>query len=187
MAWPTWVVGKKLTGTMWADVKDYLDNLSGSVAATANLLVRRDANGNANVGIDLRQFGKFTVVSASLTPGSVSDRTLTVTAAPSVSNDPIFTIVSGQLVIGAPGVYLITVSYDFGTVTSTRKFAELMNVAGVDLQNGRMSPSNDEQGSSGSVMVTVATTGTVKLQAYQLSGASTFTAYLRVQRLARLT
>lgn len=185
MTWPVFAVGDKVTSADYAAMKSYIDNTAGTDAGTNLALVRRDANGNADVGIPLEEFARFTVVSASLTSAVVSDRTLVASASPGIANDPQYSLSSGRLVIGSPGVYLVTVAANFNG-TNSRKFVNIVNVSGVDA-DARLPYQGTEDNFTGAMMLTVATTGTFKLQAYQETGATTFSAFLRIQRLARLT
>lgn len=186
MTWPVFAVGDKVDGASFANAKNYVDQTVGTSAKTADLLARRDSNGNADVGIDLETFGRFQVATASLTSATVSDRTLTASAAPGISNDPIYSLSSGQLVIGAPGVYIVNVLATFNG-TNTRKFVDLVAVSGVDATS-RIPYTGTEDAFGGTVMMTVnGSSGTIKLQAYQEASATSFTAVLRIQRLARLT
>ena len=160
MAWPSWSVGKKLTGAMWADVKGYVDQ------------------------IDLETFARFSA-SGSLSSGVLVDLALSASPAPGIANDPLYSLSTGQLVIGAPGVYIANV-YGVFNSTVSRKSMELISTGGVDTE-GKIAYAGTEDRFNGAVLMTVATTGSLKLQVLQDTSATAFSGRVRIQRLARLT
>jgi hypothetical protein len=203
MAWPTFAIGTKLSATVLAAMKNYIDNVAGTSLATPLALIRRDAAGRAQVvspaaaaDIATKQYvdGSFTASERAHTSGSAQTNTAGVaqdlTLATIDWNDDAG-MGSAGYTASATGRYQVNFQVTISGSATTVDFFASLRIGTTDSTRGNRAtfPASVNASSNGADIVSLTAGQVLKMAFYassavSVSAAGAFDTFFSVQRIS---